>query len=218
MSAAMQARQSALEGMLARAPVVAVVVVERLADAVPLARALLAGGVLAIEVTLRTEPALAAIAAIANEIEHAIVGAGTVLTAQDLLAAEAAGAQFAVSPGSTPRMLAVAAECDLPWLPGASTASEAMQLFEHGYRLQKLFPAAAVGGENLLRSLSGPLPAIRFCPTGGITRANANAYLKLPNVICVGGSWLTPNDLVRAGDWKAIEALARDSAGLRTTA
>lgn len=207
--------QQALEAMLRLAPVVAVVVIERLADAVPLARALCAGGIRAIEVTLRTPVALAAIRAIAGEVEDACVGAGTVLRAADLQAAHAAGARFAVSPGSTPALLAAAHDCDLPWLPGAASASEAMVLLEHGHRLQKFFPAAAAGGIAQLRALAGPLPQLGFCPTGGIDAASATDYLALPNVVCVGGSWLTPAAAVAAADWSHIGQLARAAARLR---
>lgn len=207
--------QQALEAMLRLAPVVAVVVIERLADAVPLARALCAGGIRAIEVTLRTPVALAAIRAIAGEVEDACVGAGTVLGAADLQGAHAAGARFAVSPGSTPALLAAAHDCDLPWLPGAASASEAMVLLEHGHRLQKFFPAAAAGGIAQLRALAGPLPQLGFCPTGGIDAASATDYLALPNVVCVGGSWLTPAAAVAAADWSHIGQLARAAARLR---
>lgn len=215
MSTNIEARQRDLDAMLALAPVVAVVVIERVEDAVPLARALVAGGIRAIEVTLRTPVAPEAIRAIADEVDRACVGAGTVLRPGDFVVAKQAGARFNVSPGSTDTLLAAADGIDVPWLPGAATASEALALFERGYRLQKFFPAAAVGGVEHLRSLAGPLPGIRFCPTGGIDAANAARYLALPNVVCVGGSWLTPRDLVAAQDWPAIESLARAAAQLR---
>ena len=215
MSAAMAVRQQALERTLGLGPVVAVVVIERLADAVPMARALVAGGVRAIEVTLRTPVALEAMRAIAAEVEGAEVGAGTVLTPADLAAAEAAGARFAVSPGATATLTAAASHSSLPWLPGVATASETMSLIEHGHRYLKLFPAEAAGGVALLRGLGGPLPGVRFCPTGGITPGSAGAYLALPNVACVGGSWLAPADRMAAGDWAGIEALAREAAALR---
>lgn len=202
-------RQANLESILQLAPVVPVVVIHELAHAVPLARALVAGGTPAIEVTLRTPVALDAIRAIAAEVDGARVGAGTVLTPRDLAAAANAGARFAVSPGATPDLLDAADDCDLPLLPGAATASEVMQMLDRGYTFQKCFPAAAIGGAALLRSWAGPLPAARFCPTGGITPENAREYLALPNVICVGGSWLAPKDAVQAGDWTAIETLAR---------
>jgi len=215
MSEAMAARQQALAHTLGLGPVVAVVVIERLADAVPMARALVAGGVRAIEVTLRTPVALDAMRAIAAEVEGAHVGAGTVITPADFAAAERAGARFAVSPGATATLVAAAAECALPWLPGVATASEAMAALERGHRHLKLFPAEAAGGTALLRGLHGPLPGLRFCPTGGITPASAGNYLALPNVACVGGSWLTPADRMAAGDWSRIEALAREASALR---
>jgi len=215
MSTNIESRQRDLDAMLALAPVVAVVVIERVEDAAPLARALVDGGVHAIEVTLRTPAALDAIRAIADEVDGACVGAGTVLRPGDFEAAEQAGARFMVSPGSTDLLLAAAENVDTPWLPGAATASEALALFERGYRLQKFFPAAAVGGVEHLRSLAGPLPGIRFCPTGGIDAASAPRYLTLSNVACVGGSWLTPRDLVAAHDWSAIEDLARAAVRLR---
>lgn len=215
MSEAMAKRQQALAHTLGLGPVVAVVVVERLADAVPMAKALVAGGVLAIEVTLRTPVALDAMRAIAAEVEGAQVGAGTVITPADLAAAERAGARFAVSPGATATLVAAAADSALPWLPGVATASEAMAALERGHRHLKLFPAEAAGGTTLLRGLHGPLPGLRFCPTGGITPASAGNYLALPNVACVGGSWLTPADRMAAGDWPRIEALAREASALR---
>jgi len=215
MSEAMAARQQALAHTLGLGPVVAVVVIERLADAVPMARALVAGGVRAIEVTLRTPVALDAMRAIAAEVEGAHVGAGTVITPADLAAAERAGARFAVSPGATATLVAAAADSALPWLPGVATASEAMAALERGHRHLKLFPAEAAGGTALLRGLHGPLPGLRFCPTGGITPASAGNYLALPNVACVGGSWLTPADRMAAGDWPRIEALAREATALR---
>lgn len=209
------ARQIALKSILALAPVVPVVIIDDVTHAVPMARALVAGGIPAIEVTLRTDAALDAIRAIANEVDGACVGAGTVLTAAQLEAARQAGARFAVSPGGSPKLLDAADQSELPLLPGAASASEAMTLLERGYALQKFFPASAAGGPALLKALSSPLPAIRFCPTGGITMQNAAEYLSLPNVVCVGGSWLTPRELLRAGDWAAIETLAREANGLR---
>lgn len=205
-------RQARLESILRSAPVVPVVVIHELAHAVPLARALVAGGTPAIEVTLRTPVALEAIRAIAAEVEGAQVGAGTVLTPRDFEAAERAGARFVVSPGATPDLLDAADNGDMPLLPGAATASEVMLLLERGHAYQKCFPAAAIGGVALLRAWAGPLPAARFCPTGGITPANAREYLALPNVICVGGSWLAPHAMVETGDWRAIEELSRAAA------
>ena len=203
-----------LEPILTLAPVVPVVVIEDAAQAVPLARALVAGGTPAIEVTLRTPAALDAIRAIAAEVEGAHVGAGTVLDAAQFEAAVEAGATFMVSPGSTPSLLDAAARHPVPLLPGAASASEAMALLERGYTLQKFFPAEAAGGVAMLRALGGPLPGIRFCPTGGVSPANARDYLALPNVICVGGSWLTPAPQLRAANWVAIEGLARAAAAL----
>jgi 2-dehydro-3-deoxyphosphogluconate aldolase/(4S)-4-hydroxy-2-oxoglutarate aldolase len=214
-TADMPQRQDALESMLRVAPVVAVIVIDKLADAVPLARALVAGGIRAIEITLRTPVALDAIRAVAADVDGAVAGAGTVLCAADLRAAQEAGAKFGVSPGTSPALLAAAEKSTLPFLPGSASASEALALFERGYRLQKFFPAEPAGGAEYLRALGGPLPAIGFCPTGGVSPANAAAYLALPNVVCVGGSWLAPADLVRAANWTAITALARKAAALR---
>jgi 2-dehydro-3-deoxyphosphogluconate aldolase / (4S)-4-hydroxy-2-oxoglutarate aldolase len=189
-------------------------VIDALAHAVPLARALVGGGIRAIEVTLRTPIALDAIRAIAGEVEGAVVGAGTLLAPADVAAAERAGARFGVSPGVTPALLGAADDTALPYLPGAATATEAMQLLERGYRFQKFFPATQAGGPDYLRALASPLPGIRFCPTGGITADNARDWLSLPNVVCVGGSWMTAAALLRAGDWTAIERLARAAAAL----
>jgi 2-dehydro-3-deoxyphosphogluconate aldolase / (4S)-4-hydroxy-2-oxoglutarate aldolase len=214
MSVLMQRRQDALESILRLAPVVAVVVIERARDAVPLAQALVAGGIRAIEITLRTPAAIDAIAGIADAVAGAMVGAGTVLTPDDLHAAERAGARFAVAPGASPALLDAVEKSTLPFLPGAATASEAMTLHERGYRLQKFFPAEQAGGANYLRAMAGPLRDIGFCPTGGIRVATAGVYLALPNVVCVGGSWLSPNELVDAADWPAITALARVAAAL----
>ena len=204
-----------LESVLHASPVIPVVVVDDVRHAVALARALVAGGVPAIEVTLRTRAALDAVRAIAGEVEGAIVGVGTVRRPQDLLEAEKAGARFAVSPGSTPALIAAAKHSALPWLPGAATASEVMALAEAGFAYQKFFPAEGAGGVAALRSLHDPLPDVRFCATGGIGVHNARAYLATPNVICVGGSWLTPAKLIEAGNWGAIEQLAREAAALR---
>ena len=204
-------KQAAIEATLRIAPVIAVVVIDSLADAVPLARALVAGGIHAIEVTLRTPVALDAIRAIAGEVETAVVGAGTLLAPEDISAAEDAGARFGVSPGVTPSLLEAADDSALPYLPGAATATEAMQLYEHGYTYQKFFPATAAGGPEYLRSLSGPLPGIHFCPTGGISAATASLWLTLPNVVCVGGSWMCAPALVRAQRWSEVERLAREA-------
>lgn len=204
-----------LESILHVSPVIPVVVLDDARHAVAMARALVAGGVPAIEVTLRTRSALDAVRAIAGEVEGAIVGVGTVRRPQDLLDAERAGARFAVSPGSTPALIAAAKNSALPWLPGAATASDVMTLAEEGFAYQKFFPAEAAGGVAVLRSLHGPVPDVRFCATGGIGVHNARDYLTTPNVSCVGGSWLTPARLIEAGDWKAIEQLAQGAASLR---
>lgn len=215
MNPSMPQKRERLESILRLAPVVAVVTIADAGVAAPLAQALLDGGIAAIEVTLRTPAALDAIRAIAQDLPQAAVGAGTVLSAADFEAAAAAGAKFAVSPGATPALIDAAEELPLPWLPGAATASEAMALAECGYALQKFFPAEPAGGAEYLRALSGPLPNIRFCPTGGIRADSAPDYLRLPNVIAVGGSWLTPDALLHARDWPAITALARTAAKLR---
>ena len=214
MSEQMVSRQAEVESVLRLAPVVAVVVLQRVEDAVPLARALVAGGIPAVEITLRTPVALEAIRAVATEVEGAAVGAGTVLNARDFHAAAKAGARFAVSPGHSPALLEAAEDSELPYLPGASTASEAMTLAERGYRWQKFFPAVPAGGVDFVRALASPLPGIGFCATGGISAQTAKQWLALPNVVAVGGSWLTPSDLVAAGKWTAIAALAREAAGL----
>ncbi len=207
-------KQPGIEAVLKLAPVVPVLVIDDAATAVPLARALVAGGLKAIEVTLRTEGAMDSIRAIAAEVEGAEVGAGTVLTADQVSQCVGAGARFMVSPGASPGLLAAVADCPVPLLPGSASASEAMTLLEQGFRFQKFFPAEPAGGAPYLKSLASPLSAIRFCPTGGISRDTAGRYLSLPNVICVGGSWVAPADKVAAGDWAGIEALARDAAGL----
>jgi 2-dehydro-3-deoxyphosphogluconate aldolase/(4S)-4-hydroxy-2-oxoglutarate aldolase len=195
------------------APVIPVIVIDDPATAAPLARALVAGGLPVLEVTLRTEAALDAIHQMA-EIEGGIVGAGTVLTATDVEAAKAAGARFAVSPGATDRLCDAVEAADLPLLPGAATATEAMRLLERGYSTQKFFPAEASGGAPALKAIGAPLPQITFCPTGGVSPANVADYLKLANVACVGGSWVVPKTLVQARDWNAIETLARQAAAL----
>ncbi|MCX7890377.1 MAG: bifunctional 4-hydroxy-2-oxoglutarate aldolase/2-dehydro-3-deoxy-phosphogluconate aldolase [Rhodobacteraceae bacterium] len=196
------------------APVVPVLVVEDAAAAAPLARALVAGGLPALEVTLRTPAALEAIRAMAG-VPGGVVGAGTLLTPADVRAAKAAGARFGVSPGATDRLIAACEDEGLPLLPGAATASEIMALLEKGYSVQKFFPAEAIGGAKALGAYASPLPQVRFCPTGGIGPAGAADYLALGNVLCVGGSWVAPKDRVAAGDWAGIEALARAAAALR---
>ncbi|BBC96329.1 keto-deoxy-phosphogluconate aldolase [Streptomyces rochei] len=206
---------SQVDSVLDLAAVVPVVVIAEVSDAVPVARALVGGGLRGVEVTLRTPAALEAIRAIAEEVPEAVVGAGTVITPGQVAAAVAAGARFLVSPGWTEGLLAAMRGCGVPFLPGVSTASEVVALLEHGVREMKFFPAQAAGGTAYLRSLAGPLPQARFCPTGGIGPGNAAEYLALPNVGCVGGSWMVPADAVAAGDWARIEALARAAAGLR---
>lgn len=195
------------------APVIPVLVIRDAAHARPLAQALVAGGLPVLEVTLRTPAALEAIAEMA-QVAGAVVGAGTVLSAADVRAVMAAGAGFAVSPGATDRLLAACEERGLPILPGAATATEAMALLERGYSTQKFFPAEVAGGVAALRALSAPLPQITFCPTGGIGPANAADYLALPNVTCVGGSWVAPSGMIAAGDWDGITALARAASAL----
>ncbi|MEL6610135.1 MAG: bifunctional 4-hydroxy-2-oxoglutarate aldolase/2-dehydro-3-deoxy-phosphogluconate aldolase [Pseudomonadota bacterium] len=195
------------------APVVPVLVVHDPAHARPLAEALVRGGLPALEVTLRTPAALEVIEEMAK-VEGGMVGAGTLLTPDDVKDAKAAGATFGVSPGSTDALIAAADHEELPLLPGAASASEVMSLLEKGYSVQKFFPAEAAGGAALLKSLASPLPQVRFCPTGGVSLKNANDYLSLPNTICVGGSWVAPQDAVEAGDWDRIETLAREAAGL----
>ncbi|MFF0682441.1 bifunctional 4-hydroxy-2-oxoglutarate aldolase/2-dehydro-3-deoxy-phosphogluconate aldolase [Streptomyces tendae] len=196
------------------APVVPVVVVDDPADAVPLARALVAGGLPAIEVTLRTPVALDAIRAIAGEVPGAVVGAGTVVTAAQVREVVAAGARFLVSPGWTDALLEAMRASGVPFLPGVSTTSEVVALLERGVREMKFFPAEAAGGTAYLKALAAPLPQARFCPTGGISPATAPEYLALPNVGCVGGSWMLPKDAVADGDWGRVEALAREAAAL----
>ncbi|MEU2247253.1 bifunctional 4-hydroxy-2-oxoglutarate aldolase/2-dehydro-3-deoxy-phosphogluconate aldolase [Streptomyces sp. NPDC019224] len=197
------------------APVVPVVVLEDAADAVPLARALVGGGLPAIEVTLRTAAALDAIRAVAAEVPDAVVGAGTVISARDVADTVAAGARFLVSPGWTDALLDAMKGSGLPFLPGVSTASEVVALLERGVTEMKFFPAEAAGGTACLKALSAPLPQARFCPTGGISAASAPSYLALPNVGCVGGSWMVPPDAVAGRDWARVERLAAEAAALR---
>ncbi|WP_084516588.1 bifunctional 4-hydroxy-2-oxoglutarate aldolase/2-dehydro-3-deoxy-phosphogluconate aldolase [Microtetraspora niveoalba] len=201
--------------LLDLAPVVPVVVVDDAAAAVPLARALVAGGLPVIEVTLRTDAALDAIRRIADEVPDAVVGAGTVRSAADVAAAVAAGSRFLVSPGTTPSLVDAMLDGGVPFLPGVATASEAMALRERGITEMKFFPAEAAGGVPYLKALSGPLADVRFCPTGGIKPATAPAYLALPNVGCVGGTWLTPADALAAGDFARVEKLALEASALR---
>ena len=203
-----------IDAVLACGPVIAVLVIEDVQDAVPLARALAAGGVRALEVTLRTPAALSAIERIAGEVENVLVGAGTVLRPADAKAAKAAGSGFAVSPGLTSDLAQAARDQGLPFLPGVATASEIIAGLELGLDRFKFFPAETSGGAPAVKAFFGPFADIRFCPTGGITPQNAPSYLALPNVVCVGGSWLAPADAVKAGDWARIEALARTASAL----
>ena len=198
-------------------PVVPVVVIDDADAAVPVARALVDGGITVIELTLRTPVALDAIERIAAEVPEIMIGAGTVTEPDLAKAAAAAGARFLVSPGSTPRVIDAMVDTGLPVLPGCATITEAMALRERGITEVKFFPAQASGGVAFLAAVNGPLPDIRFCPTGGITSANAPDYLALPNVGCVGGTWLTPADAVRDGDWLRISALASAAQRLRRT-
>nr|WSZ95766.1 bifunctional 4-hydroxy-2-oxoglutarate aldolase/2-dehydro-3-deoxy-phosphogluconate aldolase [Streptomyces sp. NBC_00857] len=206
-----------MASLLDLAPVIPVVVLDDAADAVPLARALVAGGLPAIEVTLRTPAALDAIRAIAADVPDAVVGAGTVLTADAVAESVAAGARFLVSPGWTDALVNAMRESGVPFLPGVSTTSEVVALLERGVTEMKFFPAEAAGGTAYLKSLAGPLPRARFCPTGGITAASAPSYLSLPNVGCVGGTWMLPADALATKDWARVEALAREASALRDT-
>ncbi|MFJ5043362.1 bifunctional 4-hydroxy-2-oxoglutarate aldolase/2-dehydro-3-deoxy-phosphogluconate aldolase [Streptomyces sp. NPDC088719] len=196
------------------APVVPVVVLHDAADAVPLARALVAGGLPAIEVTLRTPAALESIRAIAAEVPGAVVGAGTVISPEHVRDTVDAGARFLVSPGWTDALLEAMKASGVPFLPGVSTTSEVVALLERGVREMKFFPAEAAGGTAYLKALSAPLPQARFCPTGGISLASAPSYLALPNVGCVGGSWMVPGDAVAAKDWDRVARLAAEAAAL----
>jgi 2-dehydro-3-deoxyphosphogluconate aldolase/(4S)-4-hydroxy-2-oxoglutarate aldolase len=196
-------------------PVIPVIVIEELAHALPLARALLAGGVRVLEVTLRTPVALAAIEAIARALPEAIVGAGTLRSAADVRAARDAGCRFGVSPGYSRTLSAACREAGLPLLPGVASASEVMAASEDGHSFLKFFPAGAAGGVPMLKALAGPFPDVHFCPTGGVGAGNAREYLALPNVRVVGGSWLAPASALREGDWPRITALAREAQGLR---
>ena len=211
-------RQAGLHDILSAAPVVPVLVIEAPEVALPLARALLAGGLPVLEITLRTPAALEVIRTLAGELEGAIVGAGTVLTPAQYRDAERAGARFVVSPGATSALLEAAAASPVPFLPGTATASEVMRLLEHGCRHLKFFPAEPAGGIAYLKALASPLPEARFCPTGGIDAGRAVQYLKLANVVCVGGSWVAPGDAVAAGDWPRIVELARAAAALKGSA
>jgi 2-dehydro-3-deoxyphosphogluconate aldolase/(4S)-4-hydroxy-2-oxoglutarate aldolase len=205
---AADARRTLLEGILKSSHIIPVLTIERTEDAVPLAHALVAGGLAALEITLRTPAAPAAAAAIADQVPEAILGVGTVLTPQDLETARSLGARFAVSPAATPELLDAAAAGDLPFLPGVQTASEVMAALARGFEVLKFFPAGQAGGQAMLRALAGPFPQVRFCPTGGVGEDNFTEWLALPNVVAVGGSWLAPAAEVRAGDWTSITTRA----------
>lgn len=211
----MENKQAAVEAVMRKAPVVPVMVIEDVKQAVPLARALVAGGLPVLEITLRTAAAMDCMKAIIAEVPGAVVGAGTVLTPEQLKQCDRLGCAFAVSPGASGKLLGAAEDHEMPLLPGAATASEVMALLEWGYRFQKFFPAEPAGGTAYLSALSSPIPQVKFCPTGGITVETAPRYLKLPNVITLGGSWMAPKDKVAAQDWGAIESLARAATALR---
>lgn len=212
---AVSERPSALE-VMQDAPVIPVIVLTELAQAVPLARALVAGGIRMLEVTLRTPVALAAIEAIGKEVPEAVVGAGTVRSAADAQAAAMAGARFAVSPGYTHAVGKACHELGLALLPGVATGGEIMAAQEDGYSALKFFPAVPAGGTAMLKAWQGPFNEVKFCPTGGVHAGNAAQFLALANVACVGGSWLTPADAVAKGDWDTVTRLAREAAGLRS--
>lgn len=200
-------RQDDLRKMLIAAKVIPVVTIERVVDAVPLARALVAGGVRTLEITLRTAAAVEAAKAVIDEVPDAIVGIGTVLSAADFERAQKLGARFTVSPGATPALLDTAAKSDLPLLPGVATASEVMQARDYGFDTLKFFPAEQAGGRAMLRAWAGPFPDLRVCPTGGITEANAAEWLSEPSVLAVGGSWICQASYIKAGDWPGITAM-----------
>lgn len=200
--------------LIAKAPVIPVLTVARIEDAVPLARALAAGGLPVIEVTLRTAVALDAVRAIVADVPECIVGVGTVTEVPDIRQALAAGARYLVSPGTTAELADAFARTPVPVLPGCATVSEAMALAARGFRVLKFFPAEAAGGVAFLKSIAAPLPHLKFCPTGGIDQRNAASYLALPNVIAVGGSWVAPKDAVAAGDFARITVLAKEAAAL----
>jgi 2-dehydro-3-deoxyphosphogluconate aldolase/(4S)-4-hydroxy-2-oxoglutarate aldolase len=204
-----------IDQILKVAPVVPVMVVERIEDAVPLATALYNGGLKVLEITLRTPCALDAITAMVEALpEDAVIGAGTIITPKDMDNAVKAGSTFLVSPGTTPALIEAAKASPVPLLAGVATPTEAMNLFVQGFTHQKFFPAEAAGGVPMLKSIGGPLPQITFCPTGGIDLAKAPSYLALPNVACVGGTWMAPKELMKAGRWDEIERLAREAASL----
>ena len=206
-----------IAAIVALAPVVPVLTIERVDDAVPLARALVRGGLPVLEITLRTATAMAALQAIAAEVPEAVVGAGTLLEASQVEQIQRVGARFAVSPGCTPALVSATRAAGLPFLPGVQTVAEAMVLAEQGYRILKFFPAGAAGGLDWLKAVGAPLAGLRFCPTGGIGADTAQGYLALHNVACVGGSWVAPAAAVSAGDWSQVERLAAAAAKLKRT-
>lgn len=205
-----------IEDVMRLAPVIPVIRIDRIEDAVPMARALVSGGLRALEVTLRTPVALEAVARIQREVPDAVVGVGTVRSVTQFEAAQRAGACFAVSPGLTGDLARAARECPIPLLPGVATASEVMAALNAGFSSLKLFPASEIGGPRLAQAFGGPFPDVRFCPTGGITASAAPSWLALRNVMCVGGSWMLPADRVAAGDWDAISRLAAEAAQLKS--
>ncbi|MCC2688859.1 MAG: eda [Rhizobiaceae bacterium] len=211
----MSGKTARMIAMLDGQSVIPVIRIDNASDAPPLARALAAGGLRAIEITLRTPQALESIRRAAGETEEALIGAGTILNARQFDDAVAAGARFIVSPGLTPELVAAAQGSEVPLLPGAITPGEVMAALEAGLDFLKFFPAEQAGGAAFLKALSGPIPDVRFCPTGGVTANNAASYLDLANVVCVGGSWVAPDEMVRAGDWSGIEGLAREASALR---
>ena len=204
--------------LVSQTPVIPVLTIERVADAVPLARALVAGGLPVIEVTLRTKAALEAIKAIVAEVPDCIVGVGTVTRVADIAAATAAGAEYLVSPGTPVELAAALADASVPVLPGCATVSEAMALSGRGFKVLKFFPAEASGGVAWLKSIAAPLPDLKFCPTGGIDSKNIAAYLACPNVLAVGGSWVAPKDAIASGDFARITQLAGEASALRARA
>lgn len=207
----MSVRPLTIDQVLDASPLMAVVVIEAAADAPALARALIAGGVKSIEVTLRTPAALEAIRRVAGEVPEALIGSGTVLTTADYHASAEAGARFAVSPGATAALLDAGRHGPIPYLPAVATGSDIMEGLARGYGAFKAFPASVIGGPAALKAFGGPFAGVRFCPTGGVSIDNATEYLALPNVACVGGSWLTPASLLRARDWAGVQALATEA-------
>ncbi len=210
-------KRDALAGYARLAPVIPVVTIDDPETAVPLARTLVEAGLPVVEVTLRTQAALAAMERIARDVPDAVIAAGTVIRPAQIGEVAAAGARFIVTPGTSPAMADALAGCALPVMPACASVSEALALLERGFRILKFFPAGASGGPAWLKAVSAPVPDLRFCPTGGVDPRNAPDYLACPNVLCVGGSWMVPKDAVAAGDWARIGALAREAAALRTT-